>query len=223
VAAVSISAALAQTGFPFQNETLHYSVNWPSGLSLGDATLTAHHGDSGWGFDIHVDAGIPGFSIADRYHSSTTPELCSIELTRDISHGAKKNQEKTAFDQQKRTAHRATTVPSNGGSSDFDIPTCARDAIAYLYYVREEMGQGRVAAPQKVFFGSAYNIRLEYTGAVNIQSDNKPAVTDHVITYVKGPKSNFSFEIFFARDAARTPLRVKIPLSVGTVSLELVR
>jgi hypothetical protein len=29
--------------------------------------------------------------------------------------------------------------------------------------------------------------------------------------------------MFYARDAARTPLLVKIPVSVGTVTLELVR
>jgi hypothetical protein len=40
---------------------------------------------------------------------------------------------------------------------------------------------------------------------------------------VKGPASEFSFEIFYARDAARTPLLIKIPVSIGTVSLEMVR
>jgi hypothetical protein len=29
--------------------------------------------------------------------------------------------------------------------------------------------------------------------------------------------------MFFARDAARTPLLVKIPVAVGTISLELAR
>ena len=36
------AAAHAQTGFPFTNETLKYSINWPSGLSLGEATFSAH-------------------------------------------------------------------------------------------------------------------------------------------------------------------------------------
>ena len=58
---------------------------------------------------------------------------------------------------------------------------------------------------------------------MTISSGDKQVVTDHVVTYVKGPKSDFSFEIFFARDAARTPLSVRIPLAVGTLSLELVR
>jgi hypothetical protein len=213
----------ALKGYPFQDETLRYSLNWPSGLSLGDATFTAHKGQAGWTFDVSVDAGIPGFTIADKYRSSVTPQICSTELDRTIAHGSKKNREKTTFDQDKRKAHRHTTVPANGGESDFDIPSCARDAIAFVYYVRQEMGQGRVAPQQQVFLGSTYNVRLEYTGPQTITSGDKQTVTDHVVTYVKGPKSDFSFEIFFARDAARTPLSVRIPLPVGTLSLELVR
>jgi len=48
-------------------------------------------------------------------------------------------------------------------------------------------------------------------------------VTDHLNVSVKGPASDFSFEIFYARDPQRTPLLIKIPLSIGTVTLELVR
>ena len=68
------------------------------------------------------------------------------------------------------------------------------------------MGQGRVPPAQQVFFGSAYAVRMDYTGAQDITVGDKPAVTDHVMVSVKGPKADFSFEIFFARDAARTPL-----------------
>ena len=43
-------------------EVLHYTINWPSGLSLGEATLRADHtGEgtatpSGWEFDLDLDA-----------------------------------------------------------------------------------------------------------------------------------------------------------------------
>jgi hypothetical protein len=217
------STAAAQTGYPFQDESLRYSLNWPSGLSLGDASFSAHKGKSGWSFDVSVDLAVPGFPIADKYHSAVDPQICSSELERTVSHSGRKSRERTTFDQGKGKAHRQTLLPSNGGGSDFDIPSCGRDALAFVYYVRQEMGQGRVAPQQQVFFGSAYNVRLEYTGAQTIQSGDKQAVTDHVVAYVKGPKSDFSVEVFFARDAARTPLSVRIPLAVGTLSLELVR
>jgi hypothetical protein len=48
-------------------------------------------------------------------------------------------------------------------------------------------------------------------------------VTDHIQASVKGPKSDWSFEIFFARDAARTPLLIRVPFTLGSFSLELIR
>jgi len=216
-------AASAQTGFPFTSETLRYSINWPSGLSLGDATMTAARTEDRWSFEVALDAGVPGFTIRDKYRSAVEGDLCSTQLEREISHGGKKVREKTTFDQKKGTARRATVLPENGGESSFDIPTCARDALAFVYFVRREMGQGRVAPAQKVFFGSAYSVRIEYTGAMNINAGDRQVVTDHVVVSCKGPKSDFSFEVFFARDAARTPLSIRIPVAVGTLSLELVR
>lgn len=216
------AAAPRLTGFPFQDESLHYSIRWPSGLSLGDVTFTARHGQAGWTFDAAIDAGVPGFSISDRYHATAAAELCSTALDRNISHGSKKTTEKTTFDQRNRTAHRVTVVPE-GGKSDFDLPSCARDALTFLYFARQELGQGRVAPSQQVYFGSAYSVSLRYTGEATVTLDQKPAAADRVMISVRGPKADVSAEAYFARDAARTPLLVKLPLSMGTFSMELVR
>jgi hypothetical protein len=211
----------AQTGFPFQDESLHYAVNWPSGLTLGDVTVTARHSVDRWDLEMTLDASVPGFPIADRFHSMTNAGQCSQEFERITSHGNKKSTEKTTFDSKSGTGHRASG--NGGGSTEFSIPACPYDALAFLYYARREMGQGRVAPAQQIFFGSAYSIRMNYTGAQTIMVGEKSAVTDHVAVSLKGPGSNTSFEIFFARDAARTPLLVRIPVTVGTVSLELAR
>src|SRR3954453_664726 len=120
----ALAAAPKLTGFPFQDETLRYSVKWPSGLSLGDAVFSARHTQSGWNFETTIDAGVPGFAIKDAYRSSVTEEGCSLELERSFSHGSKKSREKTTFDQQKRRATRVTTLPENGGNTDIDIPSC---------------------------------------------------------------------------------------------------
>jgi Protein of unknown function (DUF3108) len=218
-------AADQLTGFPFQNETLRYNVNWPGGNSLGEVTMMAHKASGGgWDFEMSTTLGIPVVPISDSYKSSAVGvDLCSSTLQREISHGAKKVSEKTEFDQKANQATRQTLVPAGGGKSQFAIPTCARDALTYQYLARREMGQGRVPPAGTVFFGSAYDVKTVYTGAQDIQVGGKPVVTDHVNVSVKGPASDFTFEIFYARDAARTPLLIKIPVSVGTVSLELVR
>ena len=213
-------AAGAQTGYPFEDETLHYSVNWPSGLSLGDASLTAHRAGSGWDFQMSLNAGVPGFQVVDSFRSSVNADGCSLEFDRNLSHGSRKTSEKTTFDYSKGAAHRVTT---GGGQSNLPIPRCARDALALVYYARRELGQGRVPPPQDAFFGSPHAVRMEYAGAQTIQVSDRSETADRVVVSVKGPSTNAQFDIFFARDAARTPLSVRIPFSVGTLSMDLVR
>ncbi len=215
--------ALAQSGFPFTGETLRYTINWPSGLSLGEAAFTAAKNDGGWNFDLAITAGVPGFSVADKFHSSATADLCSLEFTRETAHGSKKTREKTTFDAKKGSARRTTTLPEGGGSTDIDIGSCARDALTFVYFVRREMGQGRVAPPDHVLFGASYSVRLDYTGPMTITSGGKETVTDHVNASISGPKTGITVEIFFDRDPARTPLLIRIPLPVSNVSVELVR
>lgn len=227
IAAFSVAAAAsAQTGFPWQSETLRYNIAWQSGLSLGEASLGAHKSDQGWEFEAAVNAGVPGFAIADRIHSLAGPDLCSSELERDFNHGSKKTREKTTFNQKAGSAERVTLLPDGGtkpGKSTFDIPSCARDALTYLYYARLELGQGRITAPQKIWFGAPYQVTTDYTGSQTLTIANKQVVTDHIVVSVKGPKSDFNFEVFYARDGQRTPLQIRIPLTLGTFTLELVR
>src|SRR5262249_38389716 len=188
-------------------------------LSLGEASLSANHVNDGWNLEMTLDARIPGFAIADRFHSVSDPDQCSQEFERNISQGHKKTSEKTTFVSKKDTARRVTV--SGGGSTEFAIPGCARDALAFVYYARRQLAQGKLAPSQDIYFGSAYSVRLEYTGAQTVTVAGKASVSDRVMVYLKGPASNTNFEIFFARDAARTPVLTRVPLTLGTLSMEL--
>jgi hypothetical protein len=83
------------------------------------------------------------------------------------------------------------------------------------------MGQGRVPTAQKILFGGLYEISSDYTGAPMITMNESQVQTDELVCTVKGPSSSVKFEIYFARDAARTPLLIKVPLAMGTFSMEL--
>ena len=68
------------------NETLHYNVNWPSGESLGEATLSASS-SAGNGqplqhmhFQFDLDASVPGFAVSDRFRSAASGTFCSVEF-----------------------------------------------------------------------------------------------------------------------------------------------
>jgi hypothetical protein len=204
-------------------ESLHYSVNWPSGLSLGDATIVSEKstdkGSEHWRFSLDLDASVPGFVIHDHYGSSSLgPDLCSVQLDKNSTHGKKKSEEKVTFDQQKSTITRET---SGGGKSDTSVSACARDALSYLQLVRRELAQGRVAPQQGVILGGVYQVRLEYQGAQTIKIGEKPMETDRTIATIKGPASEFTVEILFARDPARTPVLARLPLALGTFTVEL--
>ncbi len=224
-------ASLALSGTPvgtpaFENEQLRYSINWPSGLSLGEAQLgssrqkAAADATPRLHLEFDVDAGVPGFSVSDRYRSEASSEFCSIEFQRTAAHGQKKTDEKTTFDQQANTATRQTT---GGGKSELKTSPCGRDALTFLYYVRRELSQGRIPAPQTVFFGAAYEVRLAFAGTQSIRLGDKQVEADRVAAAVKGTASDISFDVFFLKDAARTPALVRVPLALGTFSMELVR
>ena len=205
-----------------QDETLRYNVNWPSGLSLGEAVLTAHRTSSGWDLEMTVDAGIPGVRITDRFHSATRADGCSLQLNRDMSFGSRKTKDETTFDYDKGIAKR--TTPDGGGSTDISITShCSSDALAFVYLARQALAHGGLPPSQQVFFGALYSVALKYMGEQNVTVAGKAAVADRVTVSIKGPASNNTAEIFFARDAARTPLLVHIPTGLGTIALELTR
>ncbi len=205
---------------PVSAESLRYSVNWASGLSLGEATLRADKGKEAWDFEVTLDASIPGFALRDRYQSAATLDLCSLQLQKNFTHGNKKGDEKVTFDQQKNTVTRET---NGGGKSDISVSSCAKDALTFLQFARGELAQGRLAPQQAVDFGAMYNVRIEYTGAQRIKVGDQGVDADRVVATIKGPTTDLTVEIFFARDAARTPLLARIPLSLGSFTVELIR
>jgi len=217
------ASAPSLSGFPFTNESLKYTLNMPGGPKLGEGRLRATKAASGgWNFELTLDAPVPMFEVHDVYTSIASADYCSAEFTKKFQHGSKKSSEKEVIDRSHGTTTR-TTVLNGGGKSEFSVPDCAKDALTLLMYTRKEMGQGRVPGTQRILFGSVYDAQVTYTGPVNVQDAGKQVVADRVVCSLRGPSSNLQIEILFARDAARTPLQMKLPLAVGSFSLELVR
>ena len=213
--------APALTGFPFTDETLNYSINWPSGLNLGEGRLQSKHTDTGWNFEMTLDAGLPGYAVKDSYTAHANADFCSSDFSRQFLHGARKGGETETIDRSHETVSRVTL--NGGGASEFAIPDCIKDALTLLFYTRREMGQGRVPPAQQMLFGGLYQVTLDYAGAPMIKVADKQVQSDKLVCTLKGASSILQFEIYFARDPARTPLLVSVPLAVGRFSLELVR
>lgn len=210
------------TGFPFTDEDLNYSILWPTGISLGEAHLHARHSGDKWNFSLTLDASIPGYTIKDAYHSDIVPDFCSESFDRTLTHGSHVVSEKETVDREHGTATRGASS-GNSAKAEIPVPACVKDALAYLFYSRREMGQGRVPSAQDVLLGALHPIRVDYVGAPLITMNGKEVQTDEVTCTWELGSSAYSFEVYYARDAARTPLRITAPFAMGKFSMELVR
>jgi len=202
-----------------EGETLRYAVNWPSGLSLGEAELKAFRDGDLWRFSLGLEAAVPGFAIADRYSSAAGVDLCTVEFEKRISHGKESAGERATFHQASGAARRETI---GGGASEFSIPACAKDALAFLFYLRRELAEGRLPPPQTVFFGAPYQISMEYGGRQKMVAGEQSFDCDRIMARAKGPASETSFEIFFAREPERRPVMFRLSLPLGSFSMELI-
>jgi hypothetical protein len=203
-----------------KGESLRYNVNWPSGLSLGEAELTASPTESALNFMFRMDASVPGFAVTETANSRATKDYCSLELNKKGTRGKRKIDEKTEFDSARMKANRST---EGGGKSELSISPCAKDAVTFINFIRRELAAGRLPAQQKVYYGGAYSVRVTFAGTQRIVVGGEPAETDKLLAAIKGPASELTAELFFAKDAARTPLLVQVPLTMGRFSMELVR
>ncbi|MGA2131251.1 MAG: DUF3108 domain-containing protein [Bryobacteraceae bacterium] len=204
-------------------ESLDYALHWPGGASLGEAHLRASKGEHSWQLDFSMSASVPGFTLSDHYHSRANDGFCSLELEKQTTHGQRKTHERTVFNYQEGSATR-TTLVDGGGHTDISISDCARDGLDFVYYARRELSLGHGVPPQQdVLFGAAYSVRMAFAGVQDVNVGGKHRQADHCILYIAGPASDYQLDIFFERNAARTPLMIKAPLPLGTLSMELER
>lgn len=219
---------------PASAESLHYVINWPSGLSLGEATLNSSHmvfmsgvvSNETLMSDFEIDFSIPGYTLSDRYHSAAEGSgqgkaLCSTKLEKTVRRGTRKSGETDIFHQDKRTVTRETHG-EGGGKSDLDVSDCARDVLTFLQFARNELAQGRLAPQESVVLGNVYQVRLDGMGAQTVKVGGKPVEADRVQASIKGPASSYTVDVFFSRDPARTPVLISIPLALGKFTAELI-
>ena len=206
---------------PFRpGERLRYEVVWPSGLSLGEAEFVANAQQGGWKFEANLSASLPNFDIKDEYSSETDFTLCSQTFKKQFKHGSKAADETVTFDQDKHRAFRKSGA--GGGESELEIPPCGRDALAFLYFLRQDLARGRISPPDDINFGGQYMITVTYAETRQITVGGEDREADRILVDLAGSKAQHSFEVFFGKDEARTPLIVRVPFELGVFSLRLV-
>lgn len=215
----SVSAETPEAA-PFPSgEALRYDIVWPSGLRLGEARFTANSNQAGWAFSADLSANLPVLAIEDQYQSTSDFSLCSASFKKVVSHGKRKQNEEVAFNQVENSALRRNLA--DGTTQNLVIPPCARDALTYLYSLRQDLAQGRVPPPDDFNFGSQYQISVSYVETREIEAGGKMQPADRLLVDVYGGENPVNIELFLAQDAARTPLVIRVPFELGTFSLKL--
>jgi hypothetical protein len=221
VIALSLFLALGAVAAdsPLPNESLRYSVNWPTGVSLGEAQLSASSSPEHMHFQFNLDAGAPAFTVSDRFNSDASGSFCSSQFDKAISHGWKKFNDKETFN-----AQTGAIIRGSGASQDeMSGSPCGKDALTFLYFVRQELSQGRLPAQETVYFGAPYEVRLSSAGSESIKIGGAAVDADRITVAISGPSSSLSVELLFLKDRARTLALVRVPLALGTFSMELVK
>jgi hypothetical protein len=203
---------------PLPNEALRYSVNWPTGVSLGEAQLSASSSAAHMHFQFNLDATAPAFTVSDRFNSDASGSFCSSEFDKSTAHGSRKTNEKETFDSKAGTVTRGSVASQSEGNS-----ACTKDTLTFLYFVRQELSQGRLPQEETVYFGAPYEVRLSNAGSESLKVGGASVDAERISASVTGPSSSISFEMLFLKDPARTLAVVRVPLSLGTFSMELVK
>lgn len=207
-------AATAKTG----PEILRYQLNWPGGIALGEAQLKTIPADGQWKLELTLEAAIPSFQVIDRFNSTLDTKFCSLEFSRNTIHGAKKSKETTTFDLAAATAKRKT---DGGGSREFSTNACPHDALGFLFFARQELIAGRMPPAQTIYYGGPYDLQFELVGSETIPIGGTQTPSDKFRVSFKGPVAKSTFEVFFSKNAGRTPLLIRVPFTLGTFSMEL--
>ncbi len=217
-ASVAQAQPLAE-GFT-HGEFLQFSLDWPSGLSAGVAEFEARFLDPGWRFEATVRASHPKLEIDDRFISETDGQLCSQRFEKHIRHGNRRASELLRFsgDTVERTNLERAGEERPGTAR---AGNCARDALAFVYFLRSELAAGRIPAEGTVHFGAGYGVRLEHAQERWLVWEGERQLVDEVHVSVSGPQAAHAVSAFFGRTEGRQPLLFRMTLDETGFTMRL--
>jgi Protein of unknown function (DUF3108) len=222
---------------PFSpGETLTYDVTWsvfPAGRVA--ATLL----DSGTGpaqeYEVKTTAESKGFvsllyDVEDEFHSFFDPRtLCSERVTKKVSEGRRHKETQIRFDYGRKLAILDERDPTNLNAppkhDEKSIPSCVEDVVSAFYYLRSQPLQVGQKINLAVNDGSKTSeVLVEVQGREQIQSGLGTRSAVRVEPKIFGAlyPHKGRMLIWFSDDPQHLPLRIKMMVSVGSITGTLV-
>ena len=132
---LDVPHALSAEKFPWpEGEKLEMEIFWPSGVTMGEATLQASSAKDAQFFSAQMEVVLPQGRMLYKFSSITDSNLCSREFHQSVERGRKFWEEVSRFDAESGKA----SVSRDGQTRELPAGKCVRDPLAYLYYYRAQ-------------------------------------------------------------------------------------
>jgi hypothetical protein len=219
-----MAQSAASTWPPTANgEELIFHLLWPSGLTLGEGTLTAVRAGAEVHLEATVIADLPQHPVSYTFGSVTDERLCSVQFRQHLREGPRTTDETFTFNQEQHTVQGPRgqdTIPASHAD-------CARDPLALLYYFRWQLATSRlpIGTPEAVgsfYLGEGFTVRYEAIAPETVKLGTRQWEGDRFLITAQGTHGREQIvEVWIRLDEARTPVAVRVPFSLATFAAEL--
>jgi hypothetical protein len=227
---LAAGGAYSQAPIP-THEVLSYRVEWRF-IHAGNARLTWGPANGGWSARLEVEsAGMVSrlYKIDNEYTSVLNEKLCILSSLLKANEGSRRRETRVTFDGARRKASytEQDLVNKVTLSQEIDIRACEHDVIGALYQLR-----GLSMAP-----GQSVEIPVsdgKKVAMAKVEAQERETVKTDFGTYKTIRYEAFLFNnvlfrrkgrlfVWLTEDGRRLPvqIRVRLPIYVGTVTLQL--
>jgi hypothetical protein len=229
---VAAAAGFAQSNELPAHETLSYSIEWRL-ITAGKAQMQWQQDRSGSQIDIRVESvGLVSklFRVEDVYRARYAPGLC-VESSLLTSHeGNRERETRITFD---GTSHKASYVERDRVKNtvllqkEIEVPSCVHDVAGGLYALRTLNLEPGQSTTLPVTDGKTFaNAKVE---ALQREDVKTPEGLFHTIRYEIFLFNGVLFRrpahlnVWLTDDRRKLPvqIRVRMPITIGTITLQL--
>jgi hypothetical protein len=222
-----------QPDLPFSpGETLTYDVAWsifPAGRVVATLLSPGKNGETA--YEVKTTAESRGvvsllYDVEDEFHSFFNPStLCSERITKKVHEGRRHRQTEIKFDYARKVAMLDERDPTNPNArpkhDENSIPACVEDVVSAFYYLRKQPLQVGQKIKLAVNDGSkTTEVEADVQGRGLITTGLGTLSALRVEPKVFGalyPRKGRML-IWFSDDSRHLPLRIRMMISIGTIT-----
>lgn len=214
----SLAVPLRAGSFPWpEGEKLELEIFWPSGVTMGEATLQASNVKDMHFLSASMEVVLPQGRMLYKFTSTTDANLCSREFHQSVERGRKFWEEVTRFDSEAGTA----SVSRDGKTREIAAGKCARDPLAYLYYYRAQSAAGKHPSQDSLFLTGPLALTITAKGKEQVKINRIARQADRYQIAYPSETGPGTLELWLDGSARQTPVAIRLPLPLATFSAEL--